>query len=160
MDIAQFSDPKYADNIYEVSTVNDNGCFELDMDYFAFHYCSKITFNKKFNGIFSDPREPKTEFFTPWTGYTSYFGAKPYNSDQVRKQIWYYANIAVSIQVLTEEIMIKMAGHVYKETGFKNLYMAGGVALNSVVKKKDIELDPPLIYIQPAPDGLRWSIKN
>ena len=67
----------------------------------------------------------------------------------------YYADIAASIQNVTEEILIKMANHVYNETRLKNLCMAGGVALNSVANGRILRETPfESIYIQPsAGDG-------
>src|SRR5207237_2991834 len=100
-------------------------------------------------------RDPKARFFTPDTGYPSYFGRKPENYDELGKRNQYYADVAASIQAVTEEILLKMAQYVYKETGLKNLCMAGGVALNSVANGKILRQTPfEDIYIQPsAGDG-------
>jgi carbamoyltransferase len=67
----------------------------------------------------------------------------------------HYADIAASIQVATEETLLKMAHHVARETGLKKLCMAGGVALNSVANGR-ILLETPFeeLYVQPsAGDG-------
>jgi len=151
MGMAPFGDPKYVDQVYEVVNVDDEGGFELDMDYFSFHYSSEKTFTKKFEKLFGKPRDPKAEFFTDASGYPSYFGDKPSNYDEIVKQNQYYADIAASIQVVTEQIMVKMANYAYKETGLKYLCMAGGVALNSVANRKILSQTPfEEIYIQPA----------
>ena len=151
MGMAPFGDPKYVDQVYEVVNVDDEGGFELDMDYFCFHYSSEKTFNKKFEELFGDPRDPKAEFFTDASGYPSYFGDKPDNYDEIAKQNQYYADIAASIQVVTEQIMVKMANYAQRETGMKYLCMAGGVALNSVANHKILtQTDFDEIYIQPA----------
>jgi len=151
MGMAPFGDPKYVDQIYEVVNVDDEGGFELDMDYFSFHYSSEKTFNKKFEKLFGEPRDPKANFFTDASGYPSYFGDKPSDYDEIAKQNQYYADIAASIQVVTEQIMVKMANYAYKETGLKHLCMAGGVALNSVANRKILSQAPfEDIYIQPA----------
>lgn len=151
MGMAPFGDPKYVDQVYEVVNVDDEGGFELDMDYFSFHYSSEKTFTKKFEKLFGDPRDPKAEFFTDASGYPSYFEEKPDNYDEIAKQNQYYADIAASIQVVTEQIMVKMANYAYKETGLKHLCMAGGVALNSVANRKILSETPfEEIYIQPA----------
>src|SRR5690606_7569938 len=106
---------------------------------------------KKFEKLFGTPRDPKAHFFTPGSGYPSYFGEKPANFEEVGKQNQYYADIAASIQVVVEEIMVKMANYAYRETGMKNLCMAGGVALNSVANRKVLAQTPfDEIYIQPA----------
>jgi len=151
MAMAPFGDPKYVDQVYEVVNVDDEGGFELDMDYFSFHYSTEKTFTKKFEKLFGDPRDPKAEFFTDASGYPSYFEEKPDNYDEIAKQNQYYADIAASIQVVTEQIMVKMANYAYKETGLKHLCMAGGVALNSVANRKILSETPfEEIYIQPA----------
>ncbi|GJM15349.1 MAG: carbamoyltransferase [Thermodesulfobacteriota bacterium] len=151
MGMAPFGDPKYVEEVYKVVNVDDEGGFELDMDYFSFHYSSDKTFTKKFEKIFGEPRDPKAEFFTDASGYPSYFGEKPDNYDEIAKQNQYYADLAASIQVVTEQIMVKMANYAYKETGLKHLCMAGGVALNSVANRKILAQTPfEEIYIQPA----------
>ena len=60
-------------------------------------------------------------------------------------------DLACSVQEVTEEIMLRMAGHVYKKTGQKNLCLAGGVALNCVGKGRILREGPfENIWIQPA----------
>ncbi|MBZ0306201.1 MAG: hypothetical protein K8I82_09050, partial [Anaerolineae bacterium] len=63
----------------------------------------------------------------------------------------YYADLAASIQVVTEEVLLKMANELHRRTGKKNLVMAGGVALNSVANYR-LLMETPFenIYIQPA----------
>ena len=151
MGMAPFGQPKYVDKVYELVHVDDNGGFELDMDYFCFHYSSEKTFNNKFEKLFGDPRDQKAHFFTPSTGYPSYFGDRPPNFDELGRQNQYYADIAASIQAVTEQIMLKMAQYAYRETGISKLCMAGGVALNSVANRKILAETPfDDIYIQPA----------
>lgn len=151
MGMAPFGRPNYVDKVYELVHVDDDGGFELDMDYFSFHYSTEKTFNKKFEQLFGTPRDQKAHFFTPSTGYPSYFGEKPSDFDELGKRNQFYADIAASIQVVTEQIMLKMANYAYRETGLSKLCMAGGVALNSVANGK-ILADTPFdeIYIQPA----------
>src|ERR1700704_6507722 len=60
-------------------------------------------------------------------------------------------DLARSIQVITEEVMLKMTAYVYKETGMKKLCMAGGVALNCVANGRVLREGPfEDIWIQPA----------
>ena len=58
------------------------------------------------------------------------------------KENQHYADIAASIQAVTEEVMLNLAESAYKETGLKQLCMAGGVALNSVANGKIPQTDP------------------
>jgi carbamoyltransferase len=67
------------------------------------------------------------------------------------KRNQYYADIAASIQKVTEEIVLKMARACTSETGLTKLCMAGGVALNSVANGRIIRETPfEEIYVQPA----------
>ncbi len=151
MGMAPFGEAKYVDRVYETVKVDDDGGFELDMDLFSFHYSSEKTFNKNFEKIFGSPRDSGLNFFTPTSGYPSYFGEKPPNFEEIGRQNQYYADIAASIQVVTEEIMVKMANYAYRETGMSKLCMAGGCALNSVANRRILKETPfEEIYIHPA----------
>jgi carbamoyltransferase len=151
MGMAPFGTPRYLDKVHKLIRIGKDGSFELDMDYFSFHYSADKTFNGKFEKLFGAPRDPQAHFFTPASGYPSYFGEKPPNYEELGKQNQYYADVAASIQKLTEEVLLNMAQAAYKETGLKRLCMAGGVALNSVANGKILR-DTPIeeIYVQPA----------
>ena len=155
MGMAPFGKPRYIDKVYKLIHVEKDGSFELDMDYFSFHYSPDRTFNGKFENLFGPPRPVEAYFFTANSDYPAYFGAKPVNYEALATQNQYYADIAASIQTVTEEVLLKMANHLYKETGLKNLCMAGGVALNSVANGRILKETPfESIYVQPsAGDG-------
>jgi carbamoyltransferase len=155
MGMAPFGSPRYVDKVHKLVRISNDGSFELDLDYFCFHYSTEKTFNGKFEALFGPPRDPKALFFTPTSGYPSYFGAKPGNYEELGKQNEYYADIAASIQAVTEEALLQMAQNAYKETGLKRLCMAGGVALNSVANGRILRETPfEQLYIQPsAGDG-------
>jgi carbamoyltransferase len=151
MGMAPFGTPRYADKVHRLINLSNDGSFELNMDYFSFHYSRKDTFNSKFVDLFGKPRDPKSHFFTPTTGYPSYFGEKPENFEALGKENQHYADIASSIQAVIEEALIKMANAAFQETGEKKLCMAGGVALNSVANAKILKQTPfDEIYVQPA----------
>ena len=155
MEMAPFGTPRHIDKVYKLIRIDRDGGFELNMDYFSFHCSTEKTFNGKFLQLFGPPRDPKAHFFTPSTGYPSYFGEKPPNFGELGKQNQHYADIAASIQAVTEEILLKMAQHAHKETGLKKLCMAGGVALNSVANGRILRETPfEELYVQPsAGDG-------
>ena len=155
MGMAPFGQPRYVDKVYKLIRVGNDGSFELDMDYFSFHYSTEQTFNGRFEELFGARRRPDAHFFTLDSDYPSYFGDKPADYENLGKENQYYADIAASVQRVTEEILLKMANHVYKETGLKNLCMAGGVALNSVANGRILRETPfERIYVQPsAGDG-------
>lgn len=155
MGMAPFGTPRYMNEVYKLVRIEDNGSFELNMDYFSFHYSSEKTFNEKFQELFGSPRDPKAPFFTLASDYPSYFGERPQNYQELGKQNQHYADVAASIQAVTEEILLKMTQYLCKETGLKRLCVAGGVALNSVANGKILRETPfEEIYIQPsAGDG-------
>jgi carbamoyltransferase len=155
MGMAPFGSPRYVDKVHKLIRIDRDGSFELDLDYFCFHYSTEETFNGKFTGLFGPPRDPQAHFFTSKSGYPPYFGEKPANYAELAKQNQYYADVAASIQVVTEEAVLQMAQNAYKETGLKRLCMAGGVALNSVANGRILRETPfEELYIQPsAGDG-------
>jgi carbamoyltransferase len=155
MGMAPFGTPRYIEKVQKLIHTSNDGSFELDMDYFCFHYSAEKTFNRKFEDLFGAPRDPKALFFTPNSGYPSYFGAKPGNYNELAKENEYYADLAASIQVVTEEVLLKLAQQACQETGLTRLCMAGGVALNSVANGRIIrETKVEELYVQPsAGDG-------
>ena len=155
MGMAPFGSARYIDKVYKLIGVGGDGGFRLNMDYFSFHYSTEKTFNGKFVELFGTPRDPRMHFFTPATGYPRYFGHKPANYDELGRLNQHYADVAASIQAVTEETLLKMAHHVYEQTGLKRLCIAGGVALNSVANTRMLRETPfEEIYIQPsAGDG-------
>jgi len=151
MGMAPFGEPRHTDKVYKLIRLGSDGSFELDMDYFSFHFSADRTFGAKFEDLFGPSRDPHSLFFTDVSGYPSYFGEKPANYKELEKQNRYYADVAASIQSVTEEVLLKMAHCAFKETGAKNLCMAGGVALNSVANGRILREAPfEQIYIQPA----------
>jgi len=94
-------------------------------------------------------------FFTSRTRFPSYFGDKPSNYLQLCRENEHYADIAASIQRVTEEVLLGLAKALYKETGLTKLCLAGGVALNSVANGRILRETPfKKLFIQPsAGDG-------
>jgi carbamoyltransferase len=128
MGLAPYGEAKYVDRIYEnLIDVKDDGTFKLDMSYF--NYATGLTMvNQKFCDLFDGPaRKPESEL--------------------QQKEM----DIARSIQEVTEEVILKLATTVQRETGCDNLCMAGGVALNCVANGRLLREGPfENIWIQPA----------
>jgi carbamoyltransferase len=152
MGMAPYGKPRYIDKIYDkLVKVADDGSFWTDMDYFCYHYSDSKTFNSKFVGLFGEPRPTEMHFFTSTTRFPSYFGEKPSNFSELCQQNEHYADIAASIQTVSEEILLKMANALHKETGLKKLCIAGGVGLNSVANGRILRETPfEELFIQPA----------
>jgi len=128
MGLAPYGEPKYKDLIFKnVIDVKEDGSFKLNMKYFSYVSGLRMT-NKKMEELLGAPRrKPESKL------------------EQV------YMDIARSLQEVTEEIVLKMAGYAGKETGKKNLVLAGGVALNCVANGKLLrEKIFENIWIQPA----------
>ena len=128
MGLAPYGVARYKDLIYKhLINVKTDGSFKMNMDYFDYNVGLRMT-NNRFNNLFGGPpREPE--------------------SDLTQKEM----DIARSVQEVTEEIVIKIAKHVKKETGKKYLCLAGGVALNCVANGKLLRSNIfEDIYIQPA----------
>jgi carbamoyltransferase len=155
MGMAPYGRPLYHEQVEKLIHTYADGSFWLDMDYFSYHYSTNKTFNSKFAQLFGQPRDPNTPFFTATTPYPLYYDQKPTNYDALASENQRYADIAASIQAVTEEVLLKMANTLYLQTGSKKLCMAGGVALNSVANGRILrETRFEELYIQPsAGDG-------
>jgi carbamoyltransferase len=128
MGLAPYGEPRYADLIREkLITIADDGSFQLDLSYFDYTTGLTMT-NKKFDILFGGP--PRTS-----------------ETELTQREM----DLAASVQKVTEEIVVKIAKYVAKETGERNLCLAGGVALNCVVNGKLLqEKIFDNIWIQPA----------
>src|SRR5206468_1194190 len=151
MGMAPYGWPRYVDKVWKVVKQHQDGSFSLDMSYFSFHHSTDKTFNRRFVELFGEPRPPQMYFFTAASGYPSYFGEKPANYDELCERNQYYADIAASIQRVTEELLLGMARHVHRQTGMKRLCIAGGVGLNSVANGRILRETPfEEVFVQPA----------
>lgn len=145
MGMAPYGQPRYLDKVEQLIRVDPDGAFTLDMDYFSFHYSDSRTFNEKFEALFGPPRDPAVDFVTTLTQPSVDPDAPDIRQNQ------YYADVAASIQVVLEEVLLKMARHVHAQTGLSKLCLAGGVALNSVANGRILRETPfEEIYVQPA----------
>ncbi len=128
MGLAPYGEPKYAAEIYEkLIDLKPDGSFWLNIEYFSFLQSDRMT-NEKFHDLFGGPpRLPQGD---------------------LEKR---HADVARSIQAVTEEILLRLARQVRETTRSKNLCLAGGVALNCVAN--GLILREKLfdsIWIQPA----------
>jgi carbamoyltransferase len=142
MGMAPFGEPRYVDKVYKTVDIGSDGSFRLDMDYFTFQHSHTRTYGPKFVELFGPERKRETEFFTSKT--------HPDRNGDAARENQRYADIAASIQAVTEEIVIKMANYAHQRTDSKRLVMAGGVALNSVANGMLLDHTPfEELYIQP-----------
>ena len=128
MGLAPYGEPKYVGAIKDkLLEVRDDGSIKLNQDYFSYSQGLRMTngmFDKLFGG---PPRKPESQI--------------------TQREM----DLARSIQVITEEVMLNMARYVHRETGMKHLCLAGGVALNCVANGRVLKEVPfEQIWIQPA----------
>lgn len=148
MGMAPYGRPKRVEDVYKLIEVSQDGSFHLNMDYFCFHHSTSRTYNHRFESLFGEPRKHASEFCTPTTHPKK---DHPQWDEATAQRNLHYADIAASIQQVTEDIMLKMARHAYEGTGLKKLCMAGGVMLNSVANGRILrELPFEDVWIQPA----------
>ncbi|MEC9096456.1 MAG: carbamoyltransferase N-terminal domain-containing protein, partial [Planctomycetota bacterium] len=128
MGLAPYGEPLYADLIREhLIDIKSDGSFRLDMSYF--NYCHGLTMtSKKFHKLFGLP-------------------PRPAEGEMDQK----YMDLAASVQLVTEEVMLKVAEFAHSVTQQDNLCLAGGVALNCVGNGRLLREGPFAdLWIQPA----------
>ncbi len=149
MGMAPYGRPTRVEDVLKVVDIGNDGSFRLNMDYFEFHHSTERTYSNRFVDLFGQPRDHESVFYTPTTHPLR---DHPDWDDRTAQVNQHYADIAASIQKVTEEAMLKMANYAYEQTGLTKLCLAGGVALNSVANGRLLRESPfEQIYIQPAP---------
>jgi carbamoyltransferase len=136
MGLAPYGKPTYVQSIYDhLLDLKPDGTFRLNMDYFD--YCTGLRMtNRRFDALFGGPPRPPE---TPLT----------------QREM----DLARSMQDVTEEVMLRLARTIHRETGAENLCLAGGVALNCVGNGRILREGPYKgIWIQPAAGDAGGSI--
>lgn len=151
MGMAPYGEPKYLDRVKKVAKIYPDGSIRLDMSYFSFQRSANKAYTNKLVDLFGEPRPRDMYFFTKKSGYPSYFGEKPADYEAQCELNQKYADIAASIQAFTEEVILKLAGHVHAKTKLDNVVIAGGVGLNSVANGVLLRKGPfKKVFVQPA----------
>jgi len=151
MGMAPYGKPKYLNKVKKMVRVFKDGSYALNMEYFSFHKSADKSYTSKFTDLFGKPRPKDLYFFTKTSGFPSYFGEKPKDYEKLCELNQYYADVAASIQVFTEELLVFSANKLYEETHLENLCLAGGIGLNSVANGVLLKKTPfKRIFIQPA----------
>jgi len=128
MGLAPYGRPKYVQAIYDhLLDLKPDGTFRMNMEYF--NYCTGLTMtNSRFDALFDGPpRQAETKL--------------------TQREM----DLARSVQEVTEEVMLRLARTLHRETGSENLCLAGGVALNCVGNGRILREGPFRgLWIQPA----------
>ena len=128
MGLAPYGSPRFAKQILDhLIDLKADGSFRLNLDYF--NYCTGLTMtNSKFDSLFEGPRRKPEELLTQR-----------------------HMDLAASVQVVLEEVVLRMTRALAAETGANNLCLAGGVALNCVANGRLLRDGHfERIWIQPA----------
>lgn len=128
MGLAPYGRPTLVDRFRQIVDVKEDGSIRLDLRYFAHTRSTTRTFSSRWESLFGQPQRASESELTD-----------------------FHRDIAHSGQKIVEEIMLKMARHVRRETGLPNLCIAGGVGLNSVANwlmAREAGFDR--VFIQPA----------
>lgn len=129
MGLAPYGKPAYVDKVKKLFRQHRDGSIELDLSYFAFPYSPTQSYNDKFVRLFGQP-------------------VKPANAHIVTA---FNADIAASIQLVTEDIVLTMAKHLRSLTRKDAICLAGGVFLNSVINWRIFrESGFKNVFIQPG----------
>ena len=146
MGMSPYGEARYLDKVYKVLSQDQaTGAFRLEMPYFDFHRSTTRSYSRKFLDLFGDERDADGEFFTART--------QPHRTAerQAMEANQYYADVAASVQQVTEDALINIATYLHKKTGMKKLVMAGGVALNTKANWRILNESPfEELWIQPA----------
>jgi len=126
MGLAPYGDLECLDEFRKIVRIKPDGGFKLDLSYFRYS-ATRFQTSEKFHRIFGPPRVPESEM--------------------ERR----YENIARALQEVTEEVALHICQYLYRQAGSKNLCIAGGVGLNSVMNARLFrELPFEDIFIQPS----------
>lgn len=137
MGLAPYGEPAYKDAFEKIVRLRPEGNYELDLDYFKFHY-------RMFPKDWFSPKVEKI------------FGPRRYKDDLVEQR---HANVACSLQKRLEDAELHVINHLYKLTKCKNLCIAGGVGLNCVANGRILRETPfENIFIQPAANDAGTSL--
>jgi len=130
MGLAAYGKPKYYKHFLKLIEIEEDGSFKLNMKYFDYRVKSRM-WSKELEKLLGSSREP---------------------DERIKRR---HADVAATLQKVTEEVYFKMANHLYRIAKMKNLCIAGGVALNCIANGKLYEKTPfKRIFVQPqAGDG-------
>jgi carbamoyltransferase len=124
MGLAAYGRPRFRPELDRVVRVHDDGSIELALEYFGFLTSLDRMFSPRLADLLGvPPREPDAPFDVD----------DPKGADAV------YADIAASVQELTEDIVVAMARRARAGAGSSNLCMAGGVALNGIANRRVLD---------------------
>jgi carbamoyltransferase len=133
MGMAAYGEPRFEAEVLKVLRPHEDGSFSVDKQYVKYHYSATDSYTQAFADLFGEPRFPGALF------------------DPTTEQGKHWADVAASIQKVTEDCLVGLAKRIHADTGMENLCMAGGVALNSVANLEVLIRSPfKRLHVHPA----------
>jgi carbamoyltransferase len=135
MGLAAYGQPRFTEAFEQLCAIDDDGALVIDLRYFCYHRHPTRSFTPALEALLGPARQPGAPLDLPA------------RTDEDQR----FADIAASLQALTERYLLVLAAQAHALTGERNLCMAGGVALNSVANRR-LQVESPFeaIYVQPA----------
>ena len=128
MGLAPYGQPRFVSEMRQLIHIADDGSFRLDMSYFDFERGQRM-YNGRLEALFGRPTRP-----------LEVGEVEPFHHD-----------VARSLQVIVDEVMVKLATHIVERTGISRLCLAGGVALNCVANGEVLRRSPVTeLFVQPS----------
>ena len=148
MGLAPFGEARYVREILRTIDLKEDGSFAADPSYYSYAWRADASFTRRLTELLGPPRTPGRRFVT---SRASLFDdpAPPTAEELASNQK--FADIAASIQKVTEDILLKMARELHRRTGLTKLAIGGGVGYNCVANARILRETPfNEIYIHPA----------
>ncbi|MEO5375015.1 MAG: hypothetical protein H7840_12150 [Alphaproteobacteria bacterium] len=142
MGMAGFGKPIHADALRAIIDLTPDGLFRLDQSWFSFRCPRDLPYTPRMVERFGPPRQHESEFRCA-TG-----GRPP--ADAVEESCGRYADIAASLQLVTEEAILHIVASAMKRTGLDTVCIAGGVGLNSLANARVQRELGCRLFVQPA----------
>jgi carbamoyltransferase len=134
MGLASYGQPRFADQVRQLLRRTPDGAFALDLSYFEFHTTAERSYSARLVDLFGPPRSP--------------YEPIDLQTEDGRR----YADVAASVQLALEEVLVDIAADLHRRTGLDDLCLGGGVALNGVANARILrETGFSNLYVPPAP---------
>jgi carbamoyltransferase len=148
MGMAAFGQPKYYDEVRKLITLRDDGGFEIEQSCFEFLTPFEQPYTGEFMRRFGEPRKPETDFAVHRSDLAEDLTSA--EADFVLGSSRHYADLAASVQLCTEELILHLVSKASAIAGTRNVCLAGGVALNSLANGRLIREGNYNLFVHPA----------
>ena len=148
MGMAAFGQPRYYDEVRKLFTLRDDGGFEIEQSCFEFLAPEMLPYTEEFLRRFGEPRKPEADFAVQRSDLPE--DLTDAQADSVLSSSRHYADLAASVQLCTEELVLHLVAKASAIAGTRNVCLAGGVALNSLANGRLIREGGYNLFVHPA----------